>query len=62
VVQVRVGEQQRIQLGRLEGERDRLRLTSSGEPWNMPQSTSTVAPPVRTRNCEPVTVPTAPRN
>src|SRR5919109_2121938 len=40
----------------------RLRLTSSGEPWNMPQSTRIRRSATVTRNCEPVTVPTAPRN
>ena len=40
----------------------RLRSTSSGEPWNMPQSTRTRRLPTVTRNWEPVTKPAAPRN
>src|SRR5688500_20162270 len=40
----------------------RLRSTSSGEPWNMPQSTRTRRSPAVTRNWEPVTQPAAPRN
>src|SRR5919106_1677707 len=40
----------------------RLRATSLGEPWNIPQSTITRAWLVLRRNCDPVTVVAAPTN
>ncbi len=39
----------------------RLRIDSFGLPWNMPQSMSTRARSVTSRNCDPVTVVAPPR-
>src|SRR5215475_1339777 len=40
----------------------KFRSLSSGEPWNIPQSTSSRLPAASTRYFEPVTVPAAPKN
>ena len=61
MVEVGVGQQDRVELGRVERERDRLRTDSFGLPWNMPQSMRTLARSVTSRNWEPVTVVAPPR-
>src|SRR5580765_5584877 len=40
----------------------KFRALNSGEPWNIPQSSSSFFPAASTRYFDPVTVPAAPKN
>ena len=56
-----MGQQDRVELARVERERDAVADRLVGLPWNIPQSMRTGAA-VSSRNWEPVTVVAPPRN
>ena len=61
MVEVGVGDEDRVDLGGSKPSGIRLRIASFGLPWNIPQSIRTRARPVVSRKREPVTVLAPPR-